>query len=209
MAPAQSGTEPVVVNLASLGQPGTPGWEPFNGAAFDVAGESGRKIVHSRPEAGANDRGAFVSGIEFSEGTIEVDLRGANRPAGSFLGVVFHGKDGGRYDAVYFRPFNFGAPDPIRRSHAVQYMSHPEWPWNRLRNERPGTFEQPADPEPGAEDWFHARIEITDRRVRVFVGGAEKPCLDVEKVSRTKTGKVGLWFNGVAAFANLKIQSTK
>jgi hypothetical protein len=56
----------------------------------------------------------------------------------SFVGVAFHGVDGTTYDAIYFRPFNFKTDDPVRRIHAVQYISHPDNPWQKLRDGQPG-----------------------------------------------------------------------
>lgn len=205
VAPIHGQTNPIA-GLARLAEEGTPGWEPFNGAMFSSLSDGDKTGVSSQPAAGAADRGAFLSGLEFSEGVIEVDLKGANRPQGSFLGVVFHGVDGKTYDAVYFRPFNFGQSDPVKRRHAVQYMSHPQWPWARLRAERPDHYESRADPEPAPDEWFHAPIELKAGRVRVFVNGSTEPCLDVERLSQSAQGKVGVWFNGTASFANLQIE---
>lgn len=203
-APAQS-AQPT--QLENLGAAGSPGWELFNGGAFALATEGGGSFVRARSKVGAADRGAYLKGVNFSEGTIDVELKGGAQPGSSFLGVVFHGVDGKRYDSVYFRPFNFGHRDPVRRGHAVQYMSHPDWPWDKLRKERPEEFENPAIPEPKPADWFKARIEIKGGRVRVFVNGAGEPCLDVKQMSEVRSGKIGLWFNGIAAFRNLKITS--
>src|SRR5215831_4401509 len=57
----------------------------------------------------------------FGDCTIEVDLRGKDVLQQSFLGIAFHGVDDKTFDDVYFRPFNFKAADPARKSHAVQY----------------------------------------------------------------------------------------
>ncbi|MEM7011398.1 MAG: hypothetical protein AAF585_07935 [Verrucomicrobiota bacterium] len=179
-------------------------WEPFNGAAFQFGADC---EIQSRPEVGAKDRGAFRSGITFSTGVIEVELKGNAQPQGSFLGVVFHGVDGETYDSVYFRPFNFGSADETRRGHAVQYMSHPNFPWNELRRDRPEQFENPASPEPQPTDWFKARIDVAEDRIKVFIDDADEPCLDVEKLGDVKSGKVGLWFNGVASFRNFRVTS--
>ncbi len=192
------------IDLAGLVAPGTPEWEPFNGAAFR-AGTGGS--VQSRPEAGARDRGAYLADRDFSTGTIEVELKGSAQPQGSFLGVAFHGIDGDHYDSVYFRPFNFRSEDGTRRGHAVQYMSHPEFPWDELRRDRPEVFENPVEPGPAPTDWFRARIEVDEERIRVFVNDGEEPCLDVEKLGDTRSGKVGLWFNGIAAFRNFRVKS--
>ena len=64
-------------------------------------------------------------------------------------------------------------------------------------------YEARAKPEPGGDEWFHARVEVRDFQIRVFINQAEEPCLEVTKLSKSTRGKVGLWFNGVASFANL------
>src|SRR5215831_15350056 len=66
---------------------------------------------------------AWLTGQDFSTGTIELDMRGRDVLQKSFLGVVFHGVDTVTQDIVYFRPFNFRADDPLRKIHAVQYVS--------------------------------------------------------------------------------------
>lgn len=75
---------------------------------------------------------AYVEGVEFANGSIELDIRGKDVQEQSFLGVAFHGIDGTTYDAVYFRPFNFKAEDPVRRRHAVQYISSPTYMWQNV-----------------------------------------------------------------------------
>ena len=179
-------------------------WEPFNGGKLQEADEGASGVLSASVEAGEGDRGAFLRGANFSRGMIEVDLKGSSRAGSSFAGVVFHGVDGETYDAVYFRPFNFRHADPSRRGHAVQYMSHPQWPWNKLRAERPEEFESRADPEPRGDDWFHARVEVGEKRIRVYVDESTTPCLDVEKLGDLSSGKVGLWFNGTASFRNFR-----
>src|SRR5204863_149675 len=91
---------------------------------------------------------AYLRGVEFSNGTIECDIRGKDVQGQSFVGIAFHGVDSTTYEAIYFRPFNFKTPDPARHSHAVQYISHPTYTWQKLRAERPGAFEQPVSPAP-------------------------------------------------------------
>jgi hypothetical protein len=73
---------------------------------------------------------AYLPGIEFSNGAIELDLRGKDVQQQSFLGVAFHGLDDKTVDLIYFRPFNFRPDDAARRLRAVQYVSHPTYTWN-------------------------------------------------------------------------------
>lgn len=188
--------------LSTLGTPGTRGWEPFGGAAF-INGPGGS--VSSRPGVGSGDRGAFIQGMNFSEGTIEVELKGDLAPQSSFLGVVFHAVDGETYDAIYFRPFNFASTDPVRKSHGVQYISHPRWTWRVLRQQRPDEFEDTVTPQPNGGDWFKMKVEVSKTKVKVYVQDSNQPCLHIEKLTKQSDGKVGIWFNGVANFRNLNI----
>ncbi len=150
---------------------------------------------------------AYLKGIEFSNGTIEFDVRGKDVQGQSFVGVAFHGVDGTTYDAIYFRPFNFRTDDPARHAHAVQYVSEPTYPWQKLRAERPGIFEQPVSPPPDPNGWFHVRVVVASPKVSVFVGDAKQPGLVVTQLSDRTTGLVGLWVgNGSGGdFADLKI----
>lgn len=79
----------------------------------------------ARLDARAGDGGALLAGVALSEGVIDVDLRGKDVAQQSFLGIAFHVVDWTTYEAVYFRPFNFRSADAERRSHSVQYISHP------------------------------------------------------------------------------------
>jgi hypothetical protein len=203
---ASASNSDAAIQLASLTKPGTPGWQPFNGARFAPGQGAGEGAVQSVPGAGSGDRGAFVAGLDFGAGTIEVELKGDARPQQSFVGVVFGGVDGKTYESIYFRTFNFGSTDAVRRSHSVQYIAHPDWPWDRLRRERNGEFEKAVSPEPKPSEWFKARVEVAGDTVRVFVNEGKVPSLQVKRLTDRRTGKIGLWFNGIASFRNLSIK---
>jgi len=155
----------------------------------------------------AGDGVAYLRGVEFGNGTIEFDVRGKDVQGQSFVGIAFHGVDSTTYDAIYFRPFNFRTPDPARHSHAVQYISHPTYTWQRLRTERPGVFEQPVSPAPDPNQWFHVRVVVASPKVSVFVGDAKQPSLVVDQLSDRTKGRVGWWVGNTSDgdFANLKI----
>jgi hypothetical protein len=121
--------------------------------------------------------------------------------------VIIHGVDERTYDTIYFRPFNFKSGDALRRLHAVQYISHPEFIWDKLRAEHPGQYEKPVLPAPDPNGWFHVRVAVTYPLVRVFVNDAEEPCLVVEQLSGRKKGRLGFYVSNDSDgdFANLKI----
>ena len=154
---------------------------------------------------------AWINGVTFSSGTIEFDVRGKDVVQQSFVGAAFHGANDSTFDVVYFRPFNFHAKDSIRKIHAVQYVSHPVYTWNKLRQERNGVYEKALINPPDPNGWFHARIEIAGDQVTVFVNDDKKPSLTVTKLTSVTTGKLGLWVGGGSGgdFANLKITPKK
>ena len=44
------------------------------------------------------------------------------------------------------------------------------------------------------DGWFHVRLEIKGRQVKVFVNDAKEPCLTVEEtLQENRKGKIGLW----------------
>jgi hypothetical protein len=171
--------------------------------------EGGRKGVRFDQQRGVGI--AWITGSDFTEGTIDVDLRGQDKAQQSFLGIAFRVKDEVNHDAIYFRPFNFKADNVERKSHSVQYVSHPQFPWEKLRKEKPGAYENTVSPIPDPNGWFHAKIVISKRRVSVYVDDAKEPCLVVNEIGKTKGGAVGLWAgdNSGGDFANLTITPSK
>jgi len=151
---------------------------------------------------------AYLPGVEFANGVIEVDVRGKDVQQQSFVGVAFHGVDSSTYDAIYFRPFNFRASDPARRVRAVQYVSQPTYTWQQLRAEHPGVYEQAVKPVPDPNGWFHVRVVVAGSKVSVFVNDATEASLVVNRLSERTRGLVGLWVGNHSNgdFANLKIR---
>ncbi|MFT3828534.1 MAG: hypothetical protein QM691_02395 [Opitutaceae bacterium] len=185
------------------GMPSERGWKLVNRSAQSIE-KDGAPAVRLE---GSGDHGyARIESLVFGDGTIEFDARGKNVVQESFLGVAFHGADWKTYDAVYFRPFNFRAADPIRRQHAVQYISLPAHTWQRLRSEHPGRYEKPVVLAPDPDAWFHVRIVVAAPKVSVFVDGAADPSLQVDQLSDRRHGWIAIWtdVNG-GDFANLRI----
>lgn len=169
----------------------------------------GRRGVHvdAKPGNGV----VWVEGTEFSQGTLELDVRGKDVLQQSFLGVAFHGKDDKTYEAVYLRPFNFRAEDPARHQHAVQYVSLPDYDWPRLRKEFPEEFENPVDASVSPTDWVPLRVVVKGQTIQIFVGPVKTPALEVRKLGTLDGGRVGLWVgnNSDGDFANLRITPAK
>ena len=177
----------------------------------------GRRAVHLVPlpsqENADADMLALVAGPDFNDGTIELEVAGAPRagtPADSrgFIGVAFHVQSvGDKAELIYLRPTNARSDDQLRRNHSTQYVSSPEFPWERLRKENPGVYESYVDLDPGA--WTHMKITVSGTRAKLYVNGAEQPCLVVNDLKHGEAhGRIGLWAHTTtdAYFSNLKVK---
>jgi hypothetical protein len=157
---------------------------------------------------------ASIDGVDFANGTIEIELAGEPAPgagqgARGFVGIAFRlQKETQAYDAFYLRPTNGRADDQERRNHATQYIAHPDWPWFRLRRETPSRYESYVDLVPG--QWTRIKIEVRGDRARLYVHGNEQPALIVNDVKSGAQGKgsVALWIGPgtVAHFRNLTVE---
>ena len=154
---------------------------------------------------------AVVTDALFRDGSIEVDLAGqpaagAGGGARGFIGIAFRLQGDGSYEYIYLRPTNGRADDQVRRNHSTQYSSHPDFDFARSRQEAPEKYESYVDLEPGV--WTKFRIEVEGRKARLYVHGAEQPCLIVNDLRREPgQGRVALWVGpGTEGyFSNLKI----
>ena len=150
----------------------------------------------------------WLNNTRFKNGTIEVDIKGNDVRGESFLGIAFHAVDNENYDAVYFRPFNFRSPE--RKSHSIQYVNLPENDWDMLREKYPGKYENVVQPVPDPNDWFRAKIVIDFPLVKVYVNGSSEPSLVVEQLSKTLSGRLGLWVDSKDGwFKNVVITHAK
>lgn len=182
-------------------------------ATAEVVEVDGRKAVRLKAKGDSADGIiglAVVDGSEFTTGTIEIDLKGKNVRQESFLGVAFNVVDEKTFEAVYFRPFNFKA-EGVFKGRAVQYIAWPENIWEKLRETQPGVFEAPVNPVPDPDGWFHARIEVGEKQVRVFVEDAEEPSLTVNRLAEGgKSRPVGLLVDvSDGLYANFRVMPTK
>jgi hypothetical protein len=144
---------------------------------------------------------ALIEGVQFGNGTIEAEIAGAPRVGASegargFVGLAFRVQSDLRtYDAFYLRPTNGRADDQVRRNHSAQYISHPDWPWFRLRKETPEKYEAYVDLVPAT--WTKVRIEVRGSQARLYVHDQPQPTLVVSdlKTGATATGGVALWID--------------
>ena len=168
-----------------------------------------------RPDSGEVNPLAVIQDLEFSNGVIEAEIAGAPAPnagegARGFVGIAFRmQKDHRTYDAFYLRPTNGRADDQVRRNHSAQYISHPAWPWQRLRKETPEKYEAYVDLVPGA--WTKVRIEVRGAQARLYAHDQPQPTLIVNDVKSGDqgSGAIALWVGPgtIAHFRNLVVKS--
>ncbi len=130
--------------------------------------------------------------------------------ARGFVGIAFRVQDDIKnYDVFYLRPTNGRADDQERRNHAVQYASHPDWGWARLRKESPSKYESYVDLQPGV--WTKLKIEVQGDHARLYVHDQPQPTLIVNdlKTGAQSKGGVALWLGPgtIAHFRNLTVAS--
>lgn len=210
VSPAVWGESPVASITPDLKQiSDAQSWKVLHAtSSVDAEGNQTSLRLAAEGEAGGANSNvglALAEGIDFKNGTIEVELKGRDVRQGSFLGVAFHAADAKTFEAVYFRPFNFRA-DPPFKTRAVQYISWPEHTWEKLREQSPGVYENAVQSIPDPNDWFRARIEVDGKTVRAFVNDATEPSLVVKRITDRTEGGVGLWVDfHEGQFRNLKI----
>lgn len=176
----------------------------------------GRKALRVTDDASPNssddDRFLMLTATDFKNGTIEVELAGDTMPNASatargFVGVTFRTvADGSKFECFYLRPTNGRADDQVRRNHSAQYISHPDFPWQKLRKEFPEKYESYVDLVPG--EWTKVKIEVVGTKARLYVHGASQPTLIVNDLKLGESGgAIGLWVGPgtVAHFSNLRV----
>jgi hypothetical protein len=187
----------------------------------DIATYKGRRALHmlnddttmSARTASGGESLAIVKGPDFKEGIIEVDLvgmprQGANSESRGFIGIAFRIQgDGEKFENFYLRFTNGRSDDQLRRNHSTQYTSFPDFPWFRLRQENPGVYESYVDIEEKA--WTKIKIVVTGTKAKLYVNGADQPCLIVNDLKLGEShGPVALWTGSdtEAYFSNLQIK---
>lgn len=155
----------------------------------------GRQALRLEALAGQNLL-APVKGPAFHNGSIDVWVAGrpsANAGPGArgFIGLAFRLRED-RYEYIYLRPTNGRAPDQVRRNHSTQYGAQPDFDFARLRKESPEKYESYVDLEPGV--WTRMKITVEGTHARLYVHGAEQPCLIVDDLKLgDSSGAVALW----------------
>lgn len=171
------------------------------------------KVADINPENDTELRIAKLTDTTFHDGTIDVELAGepmknSREGARGFVGIAFRiDNSNSKFECIYLRPTNGRADDQIRRNHSVQYISYPDFPWYKLREEFPKKYETYVDLEVGT--WTKVKIEVKGNVAKLFVHNTTQPTLIVSDLKHGENlkGSIGLWIGpGTEAhFRNLII----
>lgn len=174
-----------------------------------------RVVDAAPPDAADGIQLVVLNNTSFRDGTIEIELTGvpaenAKSTARGFVGLAFRlddtAKDALRYECFYLRPTNGRVDDQVRRNHATQYISYPDFSWFQLRKDFPGKYESYADMVPG--EWTKVKIMVHGNEARLYVQDAPQPALVVTDLKHGQSqGKIALWVGteSIAHFANLHV----
>lgn len=188
-------------------------------ARAEMATWHDRRAIHLSPLAGQSKDDhaimAVLTGTEFHNGVIELDVSGAPRAdadptSRGFVGLAFRvqGPDSiTKFECFYIRPTNGRANDQLLRNHSIQYQQYPDFSWRKLRDEAPGVYESYSDLVPGV--WTHLKLEVSGVTARLYVNGATQPALIVNDLKGgDSSGAIGLWSytSTEAYFSNLQVR---
>ena len=157
---------------------------------------------------------ARLLGLEdFENGTIEVKMYSQLQdPApysgiAGFIGVYFRvAQDDSAFEGIYVRPKVGRSTNQLRRNHAVQYFSYPDYKFDTLRKIAPFQYEGSAPV--GLAEWITLRIEVNGETAELFVNDLKYSSFIVDKMlGKTKKGFVGLYVDigTIGYFRDLKV----
>lgn len=174
-----------------------------------------RMLMVSPPNAADDATFAALRSITARDFVVEAVLKGVpvdlSSTARGFVGIAFRISDDlKQFEAIYLRPTNARADDQVRRNHTAQYISHPGYPWERLRAEYPGKYESYVDLN--SERWTKIRLVVNGSSARLYVDGAAQPALIVNDLKLPRiSGSIGLWVGpgSKGYFKSLKVAVTR
>jgi hypothetical protein len=184
----------LILAAASWGQSATSTAVKAN----NVTVEQRDGVFYVTPAGGTEDQLAILKdSAGFQNGTIALEMSGepgagSRGGARGFVGVAFRvAADMSRFECFYLRPTNGRAEDHVRRNHSTQYVSFPDYPWQRSRTETPEKYEAYVDLMPG--EWTTVRITVEGPQARLYVHDNAQPTLVVNDLHAAAPGAVGLW----------------
>lgn len=155
---------------------------------YTAIGDEG--YIRVEPDFGAGV--LWLSGVSFSKGIVEFDIRGRGLFQRSSLGIAFNRVNDSTYEAVSFSPFNFLASDSAF-NRAVQYISTPAFNTESTLRETSQKYPIGILPFPDPNGWFHVQVAIDENFVTVYINERIAAALTVKRLTGHKGKGLGLW----------------
>ena len=155
-------------------------WILVNRAASSVEYRNQHAVrLDSRPGAGL----AWVEGLRFSVGKIDLNIAAVNQD----VGIAFHVRNEREYEAVCFHVGNEARHEGESQPVVVRY--HSTGPDRNANHE--ARFDLPYSQ---SGEWFKVRTAISNEVIAVFISGGNIPTLSVYASGGGEVyGSVGLW----------------
>lgn len=132
---------------------------------------------------------AWVEGLRFSIGKIDLDIAAVKQDAG----IAFHVQNEREFEAICFHVGEEARSEDESQSVVVRYLS--------TGSDRNADHEARFDlPYSQSGEWFKARVSISREVIAVFINGSNVPCLRVDNSTGGEIyGSVGLWIGAGSA----------
>lgn len=141
---------------------------------------------------------AKLPDMNFKNGEISVKVYSQLLPkapeyARGFIGLAFRiNEDDTQFESFYIRPTNGRTDDPIRKLHAVQYFSYPDYKFHILRESHPNLYEAPADI--GLNEWIDLKLIVEGEKASIYINHSDEPALVVNDLKHdVSSGSIALW----------------
>ncbi|MEZ5042802.1 MAG: hypothetical protein R2828_23105 [Saprospiraceae bacterium] len=170
---------------------------PFNESDWDYGqAKVSPETFQGKSSIRIQDGSIFLKGVDFLNGTIEVDL---NFPATrNFPGIYFRAVDADNSEHFYVRPHQSGNPDACQYTPNFNGVAG----WQLYHGEGYG---QAIKLVP--DQWHHLKIVVKGLGAQVFFDDMEKPIVIVSELKRGQiAGKLGVNAAGPVHFANFSYQ---
>jgi hypothetical protein len=140
---------------------------------------------------------AYLDGVQFTNGVIEVDVAVPDVDARSYPGIIFRVQSEGDYERVYLRPHRAPLyPDAIQYTPVMNGIAG----WQLYNGE--GLTAATEVPE---GEWVRLRLEVGGEQARLYLGESNEPALVIDHLRHgVSTGSVGVMgpVDGTAYFSN-------
>lgn len=155
-------------------------------------------------EGGGVNSSIYLPGVEFRDGTIEVDIA---TPGRSAPGIGFRGRDKGKWrNRIMFSRWRGKEDDKrgvveqavvTRRTSTVLHLN--------IRESRQYGLPKGL----GGYDWFHVKVVVQGDTAKVYLNGSKEPSIEVGAVfDANEKGEVG-FCGGHFYFANFQYTNAK